>query len=101
MHIPEHDIENNVYEIYKMAKQTDSELVMKKPDNLLIRFKRDDVTIDVWYSKMTVGIYVDNIDTCRYLYDVSMDDLFEIFMSPIGYKHNGRVKETYKYNGNR
>lgn len=89
---------SNRIKAIKTAKETGFKVIMEKPEQMLLRFRRDEMTVDVWFSRMTVGVYSDENDNARYLYDVSPDDLFELMMSPSTYKHDGRVKDTYKYN---
>lgn len=84
--------------IMKMATDTGWSVVYKKPENALFRFRKDDVVIDVWWTKMTIGVYVDDEDNSKYMYEFSEDDLFELFNSPTSYKHEGREKITRRWN---
>lgn len=67
-------------EIDNIALQFSFTFVFWKPENCLLRYIRDGVKIDVWYSKMTVGIYEG--DSQKYIKKVSMEDLVEIFANP-------------------
>lgn len=88
--------ENN---IINLAKEFSFEVLFRKPENCLIRFHRDNVKIDLWHSKMTVAIYIAEHTRDKYLYEVSKDDLVEIFANP-EYHYDGRVKtvnrQSYK-----
>lgn len=63
-----------------MAKQFSFTLEFEDPNTYLTRFKRDGYIVDVWRSKMTVGIYEGEVK--RYLKNVSDEDLVEIFANP-------------------
>lgn len=67
-------------ELIKMAAQQSFKLVFEDPNTYLTRFERDGTIVDVWRSKMTVGIYED--EAKRYLKNVSDEDLVEIFANP-------------------
>lgn len=67
-------------ELIKMAEQFSFTLVFEDPNTYLTRFKRDGYIVDVWRSKMTIGIYEDEVK--RYLKNVSDEDLVEIFANP-------------------
>lgn len=74
--------------IKDLAKDFGYELVFEKPANCLIRIQRDGVRIDVWYSKMTVGIqqlnhegYFAKFDW-EYLRDVSEETFVDILDKP-------------------
>lgn len=66
--------------IIQLAKKFSFSTVFQKPDNKLLRFKRDDVMVDVWYSTMTVGFYHNG--TARYVKNVDYNDLPEVFSNP-------------------
>lgn len=70
-------------QIIEHAENLEWKIEFKKPENCLIRFSRDRIMIDVWYSKMTVGIYENKTD--RYFKHVPMDDLVEILANPSYY----------------
>lgn len=88
---------NKISKIVKLAKKCGWNCIMRKPENALLRFKKDGTAIDVWWTKMTVGLMPDDEEKTYYMYDLSMDDLFELFMSPLSYKHEGGVKITKRY----
>lgn len=48
--------------IIQLAKQFGYEVFFERPNNL-IRFKRDEKMVDVWYSTMTVGVYENRTQT--------------------------------------
>jgi len=64
-----------------LASQFSLSVVFERPQLNLVRFIRDDVTIDVWRSG-TVGIYRFDKDEKRYIKNVKDDDLAEIFANP-------------------
>lgn len=70
---------NNLEIALKLAPQFSLEVEFERPQYHLVRFKRDDVRIDVWRSG-TVGIYKDGKQ--RFLRDVKPDDIAEIFANP-------------------
>lgn len=74
-------IENSVIDL---AKQLGFVLHFHKPQNCLLRFRRDYYTVDVWYSKMTVGIseHYEGRKHDRYHFKVSESDLTEILANP-------------------
>lgn len=76
--------------IVNLAKQFGFEVDFYREKTSLVRFKRDEdtdeyVRVDVWYNTGTVGIYSKQFkDTqgARYTYNVSMEDLAEVFSDP-------------------
>ena len=67
-------------EIVKLAEQFSFRLIFEDHNTYLTRFIRDGIKIDVWRSKMTVGIYEG--DSQKYIKNVSKEDLVEIFANP-------------------
>ena len=63
-------------QILQLAKQFGYEVFFERP-NSLIRFKRDEKMVDVWYSTMSVGIYENK--TQKFYKNVSLEDLAEYF----------------------
>ncbi len=63
-------------QIIQLAKQFGYEVFFERP-NSLIRFKRDEKMVDVWYSTMSVGIYENK--TQKFYKNVSLEDLAEYF----------------------
>ena len=45
------------------------------------RFKRDYVIIDIWFDRMTVGVYLPNKPQ-KFFRDVSSDSLTELLANP-------------------
>ncbi len=62
--------------VIQLAKQFGYEVFFERP-NSLIRFKRDDKMVDVWYSTMSVGVYEDK--TQKFYKKVPFEDLAEYF----------------------
>lgn len=60
--------------IIQLAKQFGYEVFFERP-NSLIRFKRDEKMVDVWYSTMTIGIYENG--TQKFYREISLQDLSE------------------------
>ena len=48
--------------IIQLAKKFGYTVLFERP-NSLIRFKRDEKMVDVWYSTMTVGVYENRTQT--------------------------------------
>lgn len=67
--------------IKKLAEEMGYILQIDNPHNKLLRFKRDHIRVDAWYSKMTIGIMLPHQEM-EYLYTVSDDDLVEILANP-------------------
>ncbi len=63
-------------QIIQLANQFGYEVFFERP-NSLIRFKRDEKMVDVWYSTMSVGIYENK--TQKFYKNVSLEDLAEYF----------------------
>ena len=63
-------------QIIQLAKQFGYEVFFERP-NSLIRFKRDEKMVDVWYSTMSVGIYENK--TQKFYKNVALEDLAEYF----------------------
>lgn len=63
-------------QIIQLAKQFGYEVFFERP-NSLIRFKRDEKMVDVWYSTMSVGVYENK--TQKFYKNVSLEDLAEYF----------------------
>ena len=96
----EHMLKNTMEQPYKqrkgkqgiidLASQFGFVVDFERPNNCLVRFKRDYgtseyVRIDVWYSKWTVGVYRKQwteFEGQRYAHNVTEDDLVEIFANP-------------------
>lgn len=92
------DLTFKISQIHKIAEQAGWECIISKPENALLRFNKDGSLMDVWWTKMTVALYLDDEETTKYMYNLSLDDLFELMMSPVGYKHEGEIKITKRYN---
>lgn len=63
-------------QIIQLANQFGYEVFFERP-NSLIRFKRDEKMVDVWYSTMSVGVYENK--TQKFYKNVSLEDLAEYF----------------------
>lgn len=63
-------------QIIQLAKHFGYEVFFERP-NSLIRFKRDEKMVDVWYSTMSVGVYENK--TQKFYKNVSIEDLAEYF----------------------
>lgn len=92
------NMNDKIKQIEDIASKSKWKIIMNKPENALILFGKDNILIDVWWTKMTVALYLEDEHTTKYMYNLSLDDLFELMMSPIGYKHEGEVKITKRYN---
>jgi hypothetical protein len=68
-----------------LAKEFSFELVFHKRENCLLRFHRDGIRIDYWYTTGTVGIMIPGLRD-RFVRNVPEDLLVEIFASPEGYE---------------
>jgi len=65
-------------EVKKLAEQLGYQILFEKPENKLIRFRRNDKKIDVWFSTMTIGIYHEGKEAV-YKRDQTFDNLVDIF----------------------
>lgn len=68
-------------QIIDLAHEFHFELLFHKPENFLLRFARDGKRVDVWYSRMTIGIMEPHL-AARFKYDVTEAELVEIFANP-------------------
>lgn len=60
--------------VIQLAEQFGYKIFFERP-NSLIRFKRDNRMVDVWYSTMTIGIYENG--TQKFYKNVSLQDISE------------------------
>ncbi len=62
--------------VIQLAEQFGYKVFFERPNNL-IRFKRDEKMVDVWYGSMTVGVYENK--TQKFYRNVKETDLAEFF----------------------
>jgi hypothetical protein len=67
-----------------LADDTDWDVLQEDDEHQRIRFVRDGVMIDIWYSKMTVGVYPPrkSLRTPKYYRRVSERQLDELLNNP-------------------
>ncbi len=69
-------------QIESIAKEFGYTLVFRKPENCLLRFERDGLRIDVWWTTLTVGVMEPGKEAW-YHRRLSWDNLIEAIANPL------------------
>lgn len=94
--LQEASVQNN---IIALAKQFSFGLLEEKLQQRMLRFERDGQLIDVWYTKMSVGV-INLGGTNFFAKNVCEEDLVEIFANPVHIKKL-KTKQCSSFQGRR
>ena len=74
--------------IQDLAAEQDYEMVNHRQKNKVMRLRRDDVSVDIYYSTGTVCVMRKHEKDIFHRGIVSLDEMVEFFANPVAYVKN-------------